>query len=47
MLVPVVLAPGGRVIGESDRRAPLELELPLVDERRYGDTLIRIHTNEP
>ena len=42
-LVPVVLAPGGRVIGESDRRAPLELELPLVDERRYGDTLIRIH----
>jgi 16S rRNA (guanine966-N2)-methyltransferase len=46
-LVPVVLAPGGRVIGESDRRAPLELELPLVDERRYGDTLIRIHTNEP
>ena len=47
VLVPVVLAPGGRVIGESDRRAPLELELPLVDERRYGDTLIRIHTNEP
>ena len=36
-----------RVIGESDRRAPLELELPLVDERRYGDTLIRIHTHEP
>jgi 16S rRNA (guanine966-N2)-methyltransferase len=46
-LVSVVLAPGGRVIGESDRRAPLELELPIVDERRYGDTLIRIHTNEP
>jgi len=47
VLVPVVLAPGGRVIAESDRRAPLELELPLVDERRYGDTLIRIHANEP
>jgi hypothetical protein len=39
-----VLAPGARVVSESDRRAPLELELPLVRERRYGDTQIRIHT---
>jgi 16S rRNA (guanine966-N2)-methyltransferase len=31
------------VVSESDRRAPLELLLPLSDERRYGDTLIRIH----
>jgi 16S rRNA (guanine966-N2)-methyltransferase len=38
-----VLAPGAVVVAESDRRAPLELALPLVDERRYGDTLIRIH----
>jgi 16S rRNA (guanine966-N2)-methyltransferase len=38
-----VLAPGARVIAESDRRAPLELDLPLGDERRYGDTLIRIY----
>ena len=38
---------GGRVVTESDRRAPLDLELPLTDERRYGDTLIRIHTHEP
>ena len=38
-----VLAPGGRVITESDRRAPLDLDLPLADERRYGDTVIRIH----
>lgn len=38
-----VLAPEARVIAESDRRAPLELDLPLLDERRYGDTLIRIH----
>jgi 16S rRNA (guanine(966)-N(2))-methyltransferase RsmD len=38
-----VLAPGGRVVTESDRRAPLELDLPLLDERGYGDTLIRIH----
>ncbi len=28
---------------ESDKRAPLELALPLVDERVYGDTRIAIH----
>ncbi len=39
-----VLAPGGRVVAESDRRTPLRLEAPpLLDERRYGDTLITIH----
>jgi len=38
-----VLAAGGRVVSESDRRAPLDLDLPLTDERRYGDTLIRTH----
>jgi len=38
-----VLASGARVVAESDRRAPLELDLTLLDERRYGDTLIRIH----
>ncbi len=38
-----LLAPGGSVVSESDRRAPLSLDLPLRDERRYGDTLIRIH----
>jgi 16S rRNA (guanine966-N2)-methyltransferase len=42
-LLAGVLAPGARVVSESDRRAPLALELPLTDERRYGDTLIRIH----
>jgi len=42
-LVPL-LAPGARVVAESDRRAPLELgPLTLLDERRYGDTLIRIY----
>jgi 16S rRNA (guanine966-N2)-methyltransferase len=41
--LPAVLAPGARVVSESDRRDPLELALPLVDERRYGDTVIRIH----
>ena len=38
-----VLAPDARVVTESDRRAPLDLPLPTIDERRYGDTLIRIH----
>jgi 16S rRNA (guanine966-N2)-methyltransferase len=39
-----LLSPGARVVAESDRRAPLELPLTLAHERRYGDTLIRIHT---
>jgi 16S rRNA (guanine(966)-N(2))-methyltransferase RsmD len=38
-----VLAPGAVVVAEADRRAPLELDLPITHERRYGDTLIRIH----
>ncbi len=38
-----LLSPGGRAVTESDRRTPLDLRLPLLDERRYGDTLIRIH----
>lgn len=41
--LPTVLAPEARVVAESDRRAVLELELPLLRERRYGDTLIRIY----
>src|SRR3954449_3689501 len=41
--LPAVLAPGAVAVAESDRRAPLALTLPLHDERRYGDTLIRIH----
>ncbi len=50
--VPGVLAAGGIVVAECDRRSPLLLEdeafaraqepLPEVDERRYGDTLVRI-----
>jgi 16S rRNA (guanine(966)-N(2))-methyltransferase RsmD len=43
-LVPDRLAEGGRLITESSARRPLELRLPLVTERRFGDTLIRIHT---
>ena len=40
-----LLSGDGRVVTESDRRAPLTLDLPLIHERRYGDTLIRIHTH--
>jgi 16S rRNA (guanine966-N2)-methyltransferase len=45
--LPALLAPGARVVAESDRRAPLELGLPVVRERRYGDTLLRIHQHGP
>jgi 16S rRNA (guanine966-N2)-methyltransferase len=45
--VPAVLNPGARVVAESDRRSPLELDLELLDERRYGDTIIRIHGSRP
>jgi 16S rRNA (guanine966-N2)-methyltransferase len=38
-----LLADQCRVVTESDRRSPLRLELDLIDERRYGDTLIHIH----
>jgi 16S rRNA (guanine966-N2)-methyltransferase len=41
-----LLRAAGRVIVESDRRNPLQLELPLERERRYGDTLIKIHRNQ-
>jgi 16S rRNA (guanine966-N2)-methyltransferase len=41
--LPAVLAPSALVICESDHRAPIPLDLPIKDERRYGDTLIRIH----
>jgi 16S rRNA (guanine966-N2)-methyltransferase len=41
--LPPVLAAGARIVSESDRREPLELAFRLVDERRYGHTVIRIH----
>lgn len=43
-LIPPRLAEGGRVIAESAARRPLELSLPVALERRYGDTLLRVHT---
>jgi 16S rRNA (guanine966-N2)-methyltransferase len=42
-LIPARLAAGGRVVTESAGRRPLELGAPLLSERRYGDTVIRIH----
>jgi 16S rRNA (guanine966-N2)-methyltransferase len=41
--LPSVLSESSLTVTESDKRAPLELALPLVDERVYGDTRIAIH----
>jgi 16S rRNA (guanine(966)-N(2))-methyltransferase RsmD len=46
-LLPPLLAPAARVVVESDRREPAVLELPLLTERRYGDTVIRVHSAVP
>ena len=44
--VAAVLAPDGLAVSESDRRSPLDLPpLTIDDERRYGDTLIRLHAH--
>jgi 16S rRNA (guanine966-N2)-methyltransferase len=45
ILLPPVLATGARIVCESSRREPLMLDLELVTERRYGDTLIRIYAS--
>jgi 16S rRNA (guanine966-N2)-methyltransferase len=45
-LLPTVLAPGARVVVESDRRAPAELPLAVAQRKRYGDTTITIHRTE-
>lgn len=42
-LLPPHLAPGARIAVETAAREPLPLSLRLLRERRYGDTLIRIH----
>ena len=36
-------APGARVVVETDRHCDPLVNLPMVHERRYGDTVIRIH----
>ena len=42
-LLPRVAAPQGLIVTESSKRNPLALDLPLADERTYGDTRIAIH----
>lgn len=45
-VLPSLLSPAARVVVESDRRAPLELGMEIEQERRYGDTSIRIHRHQ-
>jgi 16S rRNA (guanine966-N2)-methyltransferase len=41
--LPVLLSPEARIVTESDKRSPLQLGLPVVTERVYGDTRIAVH----
>jgi 16S rRNA (guanine966-N2)-methyltransferase len=38
-----VITDNARIVTESDKRTPLQLDLPLDGERTYGDTRIAIH----
>jgi 16S rRNA (guanine966-N2)-methyltransferase len=42
-LLPGILSPNATIVTESDKRDPLVLDLPLDDERVYGDTRIAFH----
>ncbi len=41
--LPPVLTEPALIVTESDKRMPLELPLPLVRERIYGDTRMAVH----
>jgi len=41
--LPAMTSDHARIVTESDKRRPLELPLPLLRERTYGDTRIAIH----
>jgi 16S rRNA (guanine966-N2)-methyltransferase len=41
--LPDIVARNARIVTESDKRNPLQLTLPTVRERTYGDTRIAIH----
>jgi 16S rRNA (guanine966-N2)-methyltransferase len=41
--LPRLLSETARIVTESDKRAPLELHLPLARARDYGDTRIAVH----
>jgi len=45
-LIPGALSGGGRAMTESSPQRPLDLDLPLLAERTYGDTMIRIYSDE-
>lgn len=45
-LIPGALSGGGRAMTESSPERPLDLDLPLLTERTYGDTMIRIYSGE-
>jgi 16S rRNA (guanine966-N2)-methyltransferase len=42
--LPALLTDEARIVTESDKRSPLELELPLALERSYGDTRIAVYS---
>ena len=42
--LPAVLSENARIVTESDKRSPLQLPLPLLRERTYGDTRIAVHS---
>jgi 16S rRNA (guanine966-N2)-methyltransferase len=41
--LPALISTTARIVTESDKRTPLELELPLLRERTYGHTRIAVH----
>jgi 16S rRNA (guanine966-N2)-methyltransferase len=45
-LIRRALAPEGRVVIESAPGTPAVIQLPLVREREYGDTLVRVHAEK-
>lgn len=44
-LLPAVIEPDAKIVCESSHEHPLRLAMPVLVERRYGDTLIVIHQN--
>ena len=43
LLIPKRLAPGGRLIVEGAVRRPPRVSLPVLTERRYGDTVVTVY----
>ncbi len=41
--LPALLTRSARIVTESDKRSPLDLPLPLLRERTYGDTRIAVY----